>query len=59
MDATSKNLSKANDTEEKNSAQAKTSRGLSLRACVAKAVGWTLKKATALPIQEACIHKTL
>ena len=45
-------------TDDKTLAKAKVSRGISLRACVAKAAGWTLEKANALPIQEANINKT-
>ena len=44
--------------DEKTLAKAKVSRGISLRACVAKAAGWTLEKANAPPIQEASINKT-
>ena len=35
----------------------KGSRGMSLRTCVAKAAGWTLEKANALPIQEVSTNK--
>ena len=45
-------------TNEKALANGKVSRGISLRACVAKAAGWTLEKANALPVQEASINKT-
>ena len=38
--------------------KAKVARGVSLRACVAKAAAWTLEKANALPTQEASINKT-
>ena len=33
-------------------------RGMSLRACVAKSVGWTLEKAHATSIQRASTNKT-
>ena len=33
-------------------------RGISLKACVAKATGWTLEKANAPPVQEVDINKT-
>ena len=36
----------------------KCARGISLKACVAKASGWTLEKANALPPQEVNINKT-
>ena len=36
----------------------KGARGISLRACVAKAAGWTLEKANASLVQEASINKT-
>jgi hypothetical protein len=36
----------------------KRARGISLRACVAKAVGWTLEKANAPHVQEGNINKT-
>ena len=32
--------------------------GISLRACVAKAAGWTLEKANASLVQKASINKT-
>ena len=35
----------------------KGQRGISLRACVAKAAGWTLEKANATTSQEATINK--
>ena len=35
----------------------KGARGISLRACVAKAAGWTLEKANATSSQEASINK--
>ena len=36
----------------------KRARGISLKACVAKAAGWTLEKANAITSQEASINKT-
>ena len=36
----------------------KGARGISLRACVAKAAGWTLEKANASLVQKASINKT-
>ena len=58
MDSTGHNLTEAKITNENTEAKAKVVRGISLRACVAKATGWTLEKANALPIQEASINKT-
>ena len=48
----------AKSTKEMTLALAKVSRGISLRACVAKAADWTLEKANALPSQEVGISKT-
>ena len=59
MDSMSKGLAEVKDAEEKNVVKAKVSRGISLRACVAKAEGWTLEKANSLPMKEASINKTL
>ena len=36
----------------------KGARGISLRACVAKAAGWTLEKSNSTTSQEANINKT-
>ena len=58
MESTSHSLTEAKSTNEKTLAKARVSRGISLRACVAKAAGWTLEKANALPVQEASINKT-
>ena len=55
MDSTSKGLFEAMGTEEKNLAKAKTSRGISAKACVAKAMTWMLDMAKALPSHEASI----
>ena len=57
MESTSHSLTEAKITNEKALAKAKVSRKISLRACVAKAEGWTLEKANALPIHEASINK--
>ena len=54
MEPTSHSLNEDTNTNEKT-----FSRGISLKACVAKAAGWTLEMANALPIQEASINKTL
>jgi hypothetical protein len=58
MESTSHSLNEVTSTSEESSARTKVSRGRSLRACVAKAVGWTLEKAKDLPIQEDHINKT-
>ena len=58
MDSISNNFAEAKGTEGNSVVKVKTSRGISLRACVAKAAGWTLEKANATPIQEASINKT-
>ena len=58
MESTSHNPTETKGTNEKTLAKAKIVRGISLRACVAKAAGWTLGKANALPPQEANINKT-
>ena len=57
MDSISKGLAEAKDTEEKSLVKAKTSRGISAKACVAKAMTWKLEKANALPSHEASISK--
>ena len=58
MESKGDGLTKAKNTKENTLAKAKVSRGISLRACVAKAAGWTLEKANASPPQEANINKT-
>ena len=58
MESTSHNFSEVTSTSEESTARTKVSRGKSLRACVAKAVGWTLEAANAIPTQENCINKT-
>ena len=57
MESATHSLTEVKSTDEKTLAKAKVSRGISLRACVAKAAGWTLEKANALPIQETSINK--
>ena len=57
MESTSHNLKEAKITNDEALAKAKVSRRISLRACVAKAKGWTLEKANAPPIHEASINK--
>ena len=58
MESTSHNLTEAKSTNEKTLAKAKVSRGISLRAYVAKSMNWTLEKANVLPSQEASLCKT-
>ena len=55
MQSTSHSLTEVKITNEKALANVKVSRGISLRACVAKAADWTLEKANALLVQEASI----
>ena len=49
----------AEDSRECKAKEAKTkgARGISLRACVVKAAGWTLAKANSNPSQEASANK--
>ena len=60
MESATHSTTEAKNTDDRTlaMAKAKVSRGMSLRACVAKAAGWTFEKANALPIQEANINKT-
>ena len=57
MESTSHHLTEFKGPNEKTLVKAKVVRGISLRACVAKAAGWTLEKANAPPVQEANINK--
>ena len=57
MDSASKGLTKAKGTEEKSLAKAKTSRGMSVKACVAKAMTWELESAKALPIHDGIMSE--
>ena len=57
MDSISQGLAEAKGTEEKSLVKVKTSRGVSARACVAKAMTWTLEKANAIPSHKASISK--
>ena len=52
-------MENAEDSRECKAKEAKTkgARGISLRACVAKAAGWTLEKANSTKSQEANINK--
>jgi hypothetical protein len=43
--------------DKKKEVKVKRARGMSLRACVAKAAGWTLEKANSSTSQEANINK--
>ena len=52
MDSTSPSLAKANSTEEKSLANAKISRGISVRTCLVKAMNWELESAKAPPKRE-------
>ena len=51
MESTSYNLSEVSCTSEKSTARTIVVRGKSLKACMAKAVGWTLDKAKDAPVQ--------
>jgi hypothetical protein len=53
MDSTSQSLAKARSPEEKSLAKAKNSRGMSAKACSAKAKNWELESAKVLPTQDA------
>jgi hypothetical protein len=58
MDSTSEPLAKARSLEEQNLAKAKNSRGMSARACSAKAMNWELESAKVLPIHDASTKLT-
>ena len=57
MDSTSKGLDKAEVLVEKSLAKAKTSRGMSLRACVAKSMTWKLESVKALPTHDSTTNE--
>ena len=57
MESTSPSLVKAIGMEEKNLAKVKNSRGISARACSAKAMMWKLESAKVPPIHEANISE--
>ena len=59
MESTSHNFKEAKIANDEALAKAKVSMRISLKACVAKAKGWTLEKANALPIQDTNINKAL
>ena len=54
-------MENAEDSRDGNTKEVKkkSARGISLRACVAKAAGWTLEKANSTTSQEASINKAL
>jgi hypothetical protein len=58
MDPTSQNLAKARNPEEKSLTKAKNSRGMSSRACSAKAMNWKLESAKVLPTHDASTELT-
>ena len=58
MESATHSPTEVKGTDDKTLAKAKVSRGISLRACVAKAAGWAFEKANALPAQEASINRT-
>ena len=55
MDSTSKSPTKAKGIEEKSLAKAKNSRGMSAKACAAKAMTWKLEMVNVVPNYEASI----
>jgi hypothetical protein len=57
MESTSQGLNEVSCTSEESSARTKLAKGKSLRACVTKAVGWTLEKANDVLMQEDHINK--
>jgi hypothetical protein len=52
MDSTSEPLAKARSSEEKSLAKARNLRGMSARACSAKAMNWELESAKVLPTHD-------
>jgi len=59
MDSTSQSNAKAKSSKEKSLAKATNSRGMSARACSAKAMNWTLESSKALPTHDASTELTL
>ena len=57
LDSTSQSLAKARSSEERILAKAKNSRGMSARACSAKAMTWELESAKVPLKQEASISE--
>ena len=57
MESTSHGLNEVSCTSEESSARTEFARGKSLRACAAKAVGWTLEKSKNAPMQDDHINK--
>ena len=57
MDSTSQSIAKDRSSKEKSLAKAKNSRGISAKACSAKAMTWKLETANALPKHEASISE--
>ena len=58
MESTTHSPTKVKSTDDKTLAKAKVARGIPLRACVARAAGWTFEKADASSPQEGNINKT-
>jgi hypothetical protein len=58
MEPTSHSFNEVTSNSEESTARTKVSRGKSLKACVAKAAGWTLEKANESLIQEDHNNKT-
>ena len=57
MESTSYNLSEVSCTSEESTARTKVVRGKSLKACMAKAVGWTMEKTKDAPVQGGHINE--
>ena len=57
MESICHNLSEVSCTSEESTARTKVTRGKSLKACVAKAEGWTLEKAKDVPMHEGYTNK--
>ena len=57
VDSTSKGLDKAEGPVENSLATAKTSRGMFVKACVAKAMTWELESVKALPTHDSTTNE--
>ena len=57
MESTCHSLSEVTCSSEESTARTRVARGKSLKACAAKAVGWTLEKSKDVPMQDDHINK--
>ena len=57
MESTHHSLSEVSCTSEESTARTKVARGKSLKACVAKVVGWTLEKTKDVSLHEVHTNK--